>query len=645
MRASGRNRVVLAVALPLVLASCTATVEPERPDEVGGTLGEQAASFSVENVVVSFPDGAAPSAQVRVDAVPASAAPATLAPSASDGPQGPARARLLPLAAGVEVDLDDGQTQPARPVSVTFTLPTDQDGPAALAGGGNAALVVRSDDGSVDLVAAEYDAARGTVSGEVSHFSQVWPVALDLTGLVDTVLQSLNVASGRPDCEGRSATFEEVTYTVASQPQMWLCVAEDDGRLRVSATPNAATPFTITPSLDPERVMPGADMSFASALAVALTGVSDADARPLLVQEGSLVAFPGGTTSMVFDPDAGSFSLEVRSAPQLYLLQILSEVAGTLLDVSGAKLVRAIGTLECGVDVLETAFAWRSGALQPEFLAGFWRSFMSCAGEAAESLGVAFTGPVQVLFAIVATGPQLVIGGVLGAVTEAVGLGRSVATVQASYGEEVPVSGQVAGLLGTWSGPVDQPGSRPYSMQVTLRLTQGGKLRGSVVYPELSACRGYWDSPRFRGDQVLMVEHITQRADSCIPEGNVVLALSADGRTLDWTYAGDLASAPLTRGPLPETILGANRWPTDRDDAPPALWVWFGANGYAMPSWVSCDDTDQWCVAEQRDQVVVIRMRGLRVAGRLPVTVPDPEAALGSAGVPAASAAQIIDGR
>lgn len=98
-----------------------------------------------------------------------------------------------------------------------------------------------------------------------------------------------------------------------------------------------------------------------------------------------------------------------------------------------------------------------------------------------------------------------------------------------------------AEMAGRWQGPVDQPGSRAYS--VTMRLDRAGG--GSTRYPEL-ACGG--NLYRLAGEGIAYREEITENRATCI-DGTIRLELHSD--RLDWRWYDDAgilqATARLSR--------------------------------------------------------------------------------------------------
>ena len=86
-------------------------------------------------------------------------------------------------------------------------------------------------------------------------------------------------------------------------------------------------------------------------------------------------------------------------------------------------------------------------------------------------------------------------------------------------------------MAGTWTGPVDQPGSRDYSVILSLRQ-QGDTLVGSVEYPELE-CSGYLHRAHIVDDKLLIQETISKNG-SCVEEVGLELYIR-DGK-LDYYF-------------------------------------------------------------------------------------------------------------
>jgi pimeloyl-ACP methyl ester carboxylesterase len=101
-------------------------------------------------------------------------------------------------------------------------------------------------------------------------------------------------------------------------------------------------------------------------------------------------------------------------------------------------------------------------------------------------------------------------------------------------------------LAGTWTGPVPQPNSRPYTAIVRLR-ENSGTLSASVSYPELR-CSGNWRQISRSASVVSLHEHITSNVEGgCVEDVGISLTLDRDDR-LVVTYLDPFEfTATLTR--------------------------------------------------------------------------------------------------
>jgi hypothetical protein len=102
-------------------------------------------------------------------------------------------------------------------------------------------------------------------------------------------------------------------------------------------------------------------------------------------------------------------------------------------------------------------------------------------------------------------------------------------------------------FVGRWSGPVDQPGSRPYDAVVDIEAGAVGSVVGSVFYPGLG-CTGELTLLRVESGRIVVHEEIVDDPRfTCVPQGNI--SLEADGDTLryHWRGGGTYADAILVR--------------------------------------------------------------------------------------------------
>lgn len=608
-------------------------------------VAEDGTTLDVGGVTVDFPAGSATGAEVSAASLAAARVPtevdvsqeayADSSPSSSDSEDG-ASVAVVPLADGISVELDDGQTQPSSPVRVTFPLPTGASPGADLAAG-NVALVVESTDGTVELVPASFDEVTGTVSGEVAHFSGIWPVSLDIDAMVETVLLAVGATSPKPPCADQPATIGEERYTVYSDPLMWMCLARtgDGAGLVVGATANASFPFLAEPDVVPDA---GVSTPEGTAAGVASAWASDVFG---LVPEGKVAVFPSGQTDVTYAQAPGDVLIGFEPAPQLLLVSILAEVGSVAFSMSPAELAETFGQLECMGGVGELIGQAADGALTPAVGSELLGAFFSCAGTVAE-----LTPAQEVVVALFSAAPQLLIGGLWGTVTTVAGASTFTVSVRVSGGGD-PISAEaLEPFLGTWSGPVDQPGSRAYGIEVTISATPDGFAAARVRYPELDNCTGYWDDTRLRGATLRMVEHIEAPAGSCVDEVDVVLRRVGDQLSYKSVWSGSVAKGLLSRGPYEGGTDGGETtaaWPTGRSEGPPALMVWLGANMYDFPAWVSCDDDQDWCLVGGSAEHVLVQMDGLVDRGTVADSTADPVAALVALGAPRPAVTQILD--
>jgi hypothetical protein len=111
----------------------------------------------------------------------------------------------------------------------------------------------------------------------------------------------------------------------------------------------------------------------------------------------------------------------------------------------------------------------------------------------------------------------------------------------------------------------------------------------------------------------------------------------ATGFSITLSKLGDIAPEPT--GPA----AAATAWPSDRQDGPPALLVWLGANMYGFPDWIACDDARTYCLVGYSGQEhLLVQMRGLVVIGTVPDSAADPRQELLALGLPDEIVSQIL---
>ncbi|MGW4370996.1 hypothetical protein ACWEKT_35675 [Nocardia takedensis] len=146
-------------------------------------------------------------------------------------------------------------------------------------------------------------------------------------------------------------------------------------------------------------------------------------------------------------------------------------------------------------------------------------------GAIARCFGAAAGGAVGALIGVVGGGTGALwteIEGLLRTVTGTDEIAFEVAALPTESGGAPIDAARVSDLLGTWTGPVDQRGSRDYS--VILSLRHDGR---TVAYPELR-CSGYLHRAELVGDALRIQETISKNG-SCVVEVGLELKLDRTG--------------------------------------------------------------------------------------------------------------------
>ena len=163
------------------------------------------------------------------------------------------------------------------------------------------------------------------------------------------------------------------------------------------------------------------------------------------------------------------------------------------------------------------------------------------------------------------------------------------------------------GFTGTWTGPIDQPGSIPYTVEVIIEQDANRQYIANVRYPELNNCSGYWDDITVTGNVMTATETITDRAGRCV--STVPLELTLIGDTISYLvpYGGDsnitgTLTRSMTRAPGSVELPAGASWlytlstggtstSGDQDTAHLAA----GEGTFSYPNsanqWVSCNSS------------------------------------------------------
>jgi len=99
-------------------------------------------------------------------------------------------------------------------------------------------------------------------------------------------------------------------------------------------------------------------------------------------------------------------------------------------------------------------------------------------------------------------------------------------------------------FVGQWKGTVQQSGSRPYTIELSVRGMQVGSVVGTVAYPELS-CVGTWTLESQQASEATFVEKITS-GSRCISGIRVQMKV-AQGMTAHLSWIGHQTQADVLK--------------------------------------------------------------------------------------------------
>ena len=97
-------------------------------------------------------------------------------------------------------------------------------------------------------------------------------------------------------------------------------------------------------------------------------------------------------------------------------------------------------------------------------------------------------------------------------------------------------------IAGSWSGPVDQVGSQPYTVRV--RITESdGRFSATALYPELG-CGGTWTQISFSSSDKVVFEETIDYNTTCV--GVIPISISLDS-TSSLLIASTTTASPHRR--------------------------------------------------------------------------------------------------
>jgi hypothetical protein len=330
--------VVALIALVTGGVACSSESKPGSSGKAKTTVTDTGFNLTAGTVTASAASGVAPSGTtVSMQTVATS-----LPPDAGKA--------LNATGDSIQISLNEGAVQPVSPVELTFVVDAAK-AQEAISKGDAPVVLSQSANGTTELLAGSYDAATHTITATTTHFSSLFPSWFDpakfFSEVVDSTKQLLGVGSPRPDCVGKSAVSQGVTYTVSSVTGdvAWPCISGDDSQLKLTLYSNSSLVYRV-------RTTPATSGTPAPELN--LTGIAATTIYKELFaryanKESVLPA--SGSVDFAFDPYNPPQDGALLSEPTLAMVAVLVlglETAGKPFGLSVvSKVTENGGPLEC----------------------------------------------------------------------------------------------------------------------------------------------------------------------------------------------------------------------------------------------------------------------------------------------------------
>jgi hypothetical protein len=334
------RRAISTVALTALVAGGVACSTESKPGSSGTattTVSDAGFRLSAGNVTASAaggvaPDGATVALQTRAEPLP---------PEVADV--------LRAAGDSAQISLNEGEIQPASPVTLTFVVDpaTAND---AISQGEVPVVFSRSADGQTELLPATYDAATHSITATTTHFSWFWPDWFNPSKFFSGVEQAkrlLGVSYPKPDCVGQSAVSQGVTYTVSGVTGdiAWPCISGDDSQLTLTLHSNSSLVYRVR-TMPETSGTPTADLNLSG---IAATTIYKALFARYADRESVLPA--SGSVSFVFDAANPPVEGALLSEPILAMVAVVLlgiETAGKPFGLNVvSRLTEDAGALEC----------------------------------------------------------------------------------------------------------------------------------------------------------------------------------------------------------------------------------------------------------------------------------------------------------
>ncbi|MFN3340524.1 MAG: hypothetical protein ACK40Z_12565 [Dietzia sp.] len=455
------------------------------PPDGGSVVSESGLDYSSDVVTVSAPQGVAPPGTELKVRPTNSPLPGEWGDFAS------------PVGSAVEITLG-GDLQPERPLTIDFvTVPREET-----------TFVLTEHDGEVEIL------PRGdvpTLVTQTSHLSTFWPITFDIGTFtdkaVDAVAQSLKVSSPKPGCYRPDGLHTEADIYISTwgDDAAWPCVTRNGSNATLSLHSNSGVAWLVSTSPQWTTALPDTlDLpTVVTASAWQRTGLQYAQNNALLL--------PGSTTNLTTS-DFEDTRVTMEVDPAVSQLRAVTLALSIFLP---DKLAESMTRASCAADLL-------TGASTGTASGTVTASIASC-------LGSVVQGAAGEIVGILADGAGALwaqIDGLIRTATMNDDVVLDVAGVPTDVDPGDPIDlASVESMVGTWSGPVVQNDSGPYSVTMTLGH-DGRSLFGTVEYPELQ-CSGYLHGARME-DGVVKIHETINRNGSCVVEVDLELALRGD---------------------------------------------------------------------------------------------------------------------
>ncbi|WP_139278422.1 hypothetical protein [Rhodococcoides fascians] len=289
--------------------------------------------------------------------------------------------------APVRVELDEGQVQPASPLTFDFELDADRVN-ELLAAGKIPVVLVRSEGSEQnDVIEASWNKDTSTLTASVPHLSLVWPSFLDPKGVFDSVAEGIKRALGmtfpKPECVGRTADFAVTSYgvTPVTEDVAWPCIRKvlqaQEGTLTIDLQSNS--PYLWTVRADPSfltKQFTTIDMGSYPAGALYQQLVNQGD-------DSETVLLPGQQLSLGFGPyeqtpDSGTLTFDVGT----WTLGLIGYGIGWVLEKFSpgkyAEMIENADVIECMRGINSGANGNR--AFDAGMVGDFVKSVIGCVG-------------------------------------------------------------------------------------------------------------------------------------------------------------------------------------------------------------------------------------------------------------------------